>query len=1590
MIKVIKVDKTDKPRGEYELPYLVRGLPGFTIKTGGDDDEEVDISGIFGVKPVERGVIKPTPGETVTGKIAVRDIDKLIEFREKVQIISGVPVYRQCIFTYFNDLIILRHKIICSGVSRNVFKISKILPDENEYGALAGYKMDQVLYDSRDSLTVLGDDYTSNVNELLSDILSNENSDSGPTFYMYDLAEILPPGSLSDFNDLQLSMLFYGFVLKYWPMFTLESFTDYIRKGFNEFITIYPGVYANNQTLIAKYKAQENIFTKHDEMLRDHPPGFEYMNPGLALLGSVATPGEIHENINIVIDNITLGNEEKNWESLSTELSGLNINIRNLFELLHCDDQISIVRANIYVWQKNVTLSKVHKSIITRGQVYQFREYVNLTNFNVVGVLVSPKNAGNIKHLFFCLYNNGKYNVTAHLNTDVINISISDIFTEIASVINPLITRINNLGKLVFNSLGRLELITSYNCRFTNIKLNIVWNHTLTPAGFTKIKETITNDMTPGITKRIIESAATPTIGPNEFHFAMLKSVVSVSPEEIEKYFEITTNYYSYLSNAKSRAKWENVYTSGARVLISHLGSSVITRIENIGEIEFRFIYEYLICTYFSCITPETEADVSIKKIATPGDEVSSLKKLMTGDPQLFDLSMHGSGAVYSRLCQKNNQPVMYNENEKIPAGAIKFWNFTQKRPVYYACPNKKYPYLGFLTGKHPLGYCLPCCKIVSGESTETTLIKNKKQSVYEACTQNYKIDSGVPIKKQAVETTSEETPETPGISDSSRYIKSYALITQSDRLSRLPPLLEKHINFNIKSYYRDYVLLGDKQYSVHEIYRQTRSNKIYDFDLKALDLLLTGINMKNLIFEVPSYDIFLQQIKQGKNITDPRDVNRKAYITLIKQIPDEEIIIYEDDSELDIDGDPVTRIMMGTVNLLQMYVGHMPPGVSHSVRSPNDSGRKDFADPGVAHSVRPPNDSKSEYTFQIRYITKNQLNKCEIVPGVEYSPSIWSTKTKNYYILGVEQGNSGLLQSVARAMRLSPKKLIETVISKLGGKIYEQLNSGIIGTYFHNEKDFATALYEKFIGATPESLTPGDHAQYIDDNIVVWDEIIIQICEIVFDTEIIIIHNDSISNENNEQLYVIIKHRDYNNYIVTIRTINQSKGSLDNYIYYPIFNVKPQEYFRSGEIDQTIFNTEDYLVKTLIKLTDQISETGPYRITFDRLYEFLQKYLPGSNIIFGLQDKKNDFYGLVVETPEPGSRKKNILYVPIYPEYIDGILAKEFKSYGDFIKEISSGDMIDALIIFLKLYNKHTTANIKIHNILIHDNHVIGIAFLNMYSYFPGIKLTDNIKLTNFYKLIAPLLGFDVELRDMNTLYKHLKYDPFYINYIIGHGDTKRNRMDKIAPGLNATIYDKYVYYILVLQIVNKLNNERNTQLRDRLKHFISTFNKTDISALHDMITNQDDFNKIKTLIDSRNPRSVMVQVLDFEVYNFDLVSYNKILEASKTRNQTEIRNIVKKLVDDSTTISQDLQLRDQLIDNTILVGCPGDSSYCDGPRVKISEKLRELYTGYLIDEFMNPVRIGVIMNGISTKLIRNYLNFKQSAIEQLYIKIK
>lgn len=87
--------------------------------------------------------------------------------------------------------------------------------------------------------------------------------------------------------------------------------------------------------------------------------------------------------------------------------------------------------------------------------------------------------------------------------------------------------------------------------------------------------------------------------------------------------------------------------------------------------------------------------------------KISNKNNAQASDPVLYKYKSK-SNMNYSRVCQRKFQPILADPTDK---KAYKYHNFTFNEPQYYKCPTKENPFMGLLSGYHPNGFCLPCCR---------------------------------------------------------------------------------------------------------------------------------------------------------------------------------------------------------------------------------------------------------------------------------------------------------------------------------------------------------------------------------------------------------------------------------------------------------------------------------------------------------------------------------------------------------------------------------------------------------------------------------------------------------------------------------------------------------------------------------------------------------------------------------------------------------------------------------------------------------------------------------------------------------------
>jgi len=282
----------------------------------------------------------------------------------------------------------------------------------------------------------------------------------------------------------------------------------------------------------------------------------------------------------------------------------------------------------------------------------------------------------------------GSYEILSQWSEDDM-ISFDNILIKLSTYVNPVIKLINKLETKVFSMGGILSPLTNLN--FNMLTVSIYYPITFTLFEFNELKNEFKKYEDIGIIRSQNFQIS------RSFLFSFIKGITDSN-------FVYDSYNWLYINNNET----------GRHIRILHRTDRLQIELINIKNImEYDIIKRYI----FSIINDYVKINKIIKIKKIDDSKIKSIRKLHDLDPELYNLHKYSDKIqAYSVLCQSGRQPSIYNEellkslSKEKRDKAIKYWNFTTNKPTYYLC-NNKYPYINFITDKHPKGYCLPCCK---------------------------------------------------------------------------------------------------------------------------------------------------------------------------------------------------------------------------------------------------------------------------------------------------------------------------------------------------------------------------------------------------------------------------------------------------------------------------------------------------------------------------------------------------------------------------------------------------------------------------------------------------------------------------------------------------------------------------------------------------------------------------------------------------------------------------------------------------------------------------------------------------------------
>ena len=613
-------------------------------------------------------------------QVSIYPEDTFWTLRQKIYLCTGIPIYRQHLFVKQGDIHFTAYNVVIqdSDYPINRLKDTKKIMDVN---------IDLTLYSNREFLQIRTEEtYTT-----LDDYINEE-------FFMYDLEDYIAPLNKQELlrDSYKFIVIYNSVIKKYFPVLDDMMFKLYLDDE-KKVISIFPLLNVPKSYLEERFNVEDKILIDVYNNAEKYIKKYE---------SAITT--EIN-SIEIVCNN--LGNQ---------------LMIRNLIDVIQMNDTYIAIDAYINNNQAKYRVIKhwlgleqyILEQIIDSDEDYYGKEFVVIYIYDGVET-----------HNLY-IYDDGSYKFVG-LYPRTHNINFDNVMKITSPLVQPIIDIINSNSQHLF---AKLQKYTRQNVEFTKMHMKLKWNKQYTEAQFNKFIEVLTSYYTSGILeKRNINPR------PNTYTTKVVKGMTKSNIRLYLKKGAETKDYYIIFKDQKTSDIWHNRY-SGENMEIINTLVNIVFELHNMTVPKFNRAFNYIMQLMNSI---DEHIDTSHQKVLA---RVGKKKKFKDVDPELYEFE-DDKGTKYARICQKKHRPVdilteeQYNQlAEKDRKYIFPFINYTTGEPVYYKC-SEKLPYGGFITGKHPKGYCIPKCK-----ESETNGIKNKQ--IWSLCMQKKKVEKDELVTK--------------------------------------------------------------------------------------------------------------------------------------------------------------------------------------------------------------------------------------------------------------------------------------------------------------------------------------------------------------------------------------------------------------------------------------------------------------------------------------------------------------------------------------------------------------------------------------------------------------------------------------------------------------------------------------------------------------------------------------------------------------------------------------------------------------------------------------------------------------------------
>ncbi len=672
--------------------------------------------------------------------------DKISEFKEKIYVATDVQPFRQHLW--------YRSQGKPKPIAYNVWINGKIFTPDLIYHLTHStdmidtipinmewfHKKDETMIEAYDEFRII------------KEIYEKENI---TTFYMIDIDSVIPNIALKE-----QEIVYYGCIKLFFPMISnISVFKRYLNISRSEFAQEYNLLCTSRTDLLARFTKEHELFLHYDELVDDTQSN-KYItgNTLTSITSALITAQPVIEQ---------------------------RLSIRNIFDMLELNPLINFARANFLHNNKRYEITKKYLTYTPTTHLLKERVTMGSIIINVQLGLDTQES------IYVIIFQNGNLIIKSQWREEYY-FGFNEIFDTVKRITDPLFKQINQMGTSVFGpSNARIVEFDWDNIKFSEIDMSLFWKQPVTSKQF---------DTFDAILKQYEKAGIIEAFNIDYREFIFKKGMFQFDPNRINKMISVS-NHFDHLTEAIVHQKWLTLFGRTRRLAVTQRFSDLKLDIVGIREEEYKYFFtimKTILYDFYQAIDGKTAMTVATSKVvpkAASAKSAASIKQdvvnvktfnelltrrqkkaltdLKEKDPELYNTKkLYGEDTPYSKICQKPFQPVTLEESELkyLPADkrarAIKYYNFTTHRDIFYYCPQDKYPWIKFLTHKHPKGYCIPCCKKTAPVEDSGTL----RETIHNTCL-----------------TSHIYTEEKRTLTEGSRYITTYGKPIDVGRLSNLP-----------------------------------------------------------------------------------------------------------------------------------------------------------------------------------------------------------------------------------------------------------------------------------------------------------------------------------------------------------------------------------------------------------------------------------------------------------------------------------------------------------------------------------------------------------------------------------------------------------------------------------------------------------------------------------------------------------------------------------------------------------------------------------------------------------------------------------